>query len=139
MKNVLLIFFTVAFAAPLCAQESVIIKEPPPQCYEDLKSTLPEAIRWDDKQMTVTSRPVVTTMSGNVDVVTRIFLEYGQDKETKERVEMCKIVVAVYAPDNQAAWNAINSSWLLRNANLMKARIESVMKAREKKNKRDRH
>jgi hypothetical protein len=138
MKKVLLIIFAVVSAAPLYAQQSVMIKEPPPQCYEDLKATLPEAIRWDDRQMTVTSRPAVTTMSGNVEVVARIFLEYGEDKDTKERVEMCKIVVAIYSPDNRVAWNAMYSSWLFQNASLMKARIESLMKARRKKNKHDR-
>lgn len=134
MKNLLLIVFAVAFAAPLCAQQSVMIKEPAGQCYLDLKSSLPEAIRWDDEQMTVTSRPLLTTAAGNVDVVVRIFPEHGVDKKTKERVEMCKLLVAIYAPDERStAWNAMNTSWLFRNASLMKARIESVMKAREKK------
>lgn len=133
MKNLLLILFAVAAAAPLCAQQSVMIKEPAGQCYQDLKSTLPEAIRWNDEQMMVTSQPLLTTPSGNVEVVARIFPEHGQDKKTNERVEMCKIVVAIYAPEHSTAWNAMNSSWLLRNASLMKARIESAMKARGKK------
>lgn len=133
MKNLLLIVFAVASAAPLCAQQSVMIKEPAGQCYLDLKSTLPEAIRWDDEQMTVTSRPLLTTPSGNVEVVARIFPEHGVDKKTNERVEMCQLLVGVYAPEHSTAWNAMSSSWLLRNASLMKARIESAMKAREKK------
>ena len=133
MKNLLLIVFAVASAAPLCAQQSVMIKEPAGQCYLDLKSTLPEAIRWNDEQMMVTSRPVLTTAAGNVDVVARIFPEHGVDKKTNEKVEMCQLVVAVNAPQHSTAWNAANSSWLFRNASLMKARIESVMKARKKK------
>jgi hypothetical protein len=98
-----------------------------------LKSNLPEAIRWNDDQMTVTSRPLVTTMSGNVEVVARIFTEFGQDKKTKEKVEMCRIVVGIDAPQNGTAWNAMNSSSLIQQARLMKARIESAMKARNKK------
>jgi hypothetical protein len=133
MKNLLLIVFAVASAAPLCAQQSVMIKEPAGQCYLDLKSTLPEAIRWNDEQMMVTSRPVLTTAAGSVEVVARIFPEHGVDKKTNEKVEMCQLVVGVNAPEHSTAWNAVNSSWLFQNASLMKARIESVMKARGKK------
>ncbi|MFI5116321.1 MAG: hypothetical protein ACHP8B_06435 [Terriglobales bacterium] len=134
MKNLLLIVFAVASAAPLYAQESVMIKEPAGQCYLDLKSTLREAIRWDDEQMMVTSRPLLTTAAGNIDVVVRIFPEHGVDKKTNERVEMCKLLVAINAPDERSnTLNAVNTSWLFRNASLMKARIESVMKARKKK------
>ena len=133
MKYLVFVLLIISSVAPLCAQESVTIKEPAPQCYEDLKSNLPEAIRWDDQQMTVTSRPLMTTMSGNVQVVARIFTEFGQDKKTKEKVEMCKIVVAIDAPERGTAWNAMNSSPLMQQARLMKARIESAMKARQKK------
>ena len=135
MKHLLLILFAITSAAPLCAQQqSVMIKEPAGQCYQDLKSSLPEAIRWDDEQMMVTSRPLVTTPSGSVEVIARIFPEHGQDKKTNERVEMCKIVVYISAPQNSMAWNAAKSSWLLRTANLLGARVESTMKARRKKN-----
>jgi hypothetical protein len=128
-----LIWFAVACATPLFAQEqSVMIKEPAGYCYQDLKANLPEAIRWNDEQMMVTSRPLLTTLSGNVEVVARIFPEHGQDKKTKERVEMCKLLIYVAAPEHSVAWNSMNSSWLFRNALLMKARIESAMKAREK-------
>ena len=134
MKNLLLIVFAIACAAPLCAQQSVMIKEPAGQCYLDLKSTLPEAIRWDDEQMTVTSRPLLTTAAGNVDVVARIFPEHGLDKKTNQQVEMCKLMVALSAPEERStALNEVNSGWLFRNASLMKARIESAMKARAKK------
>jgi len=134
MKHWLLILLAISSAAPLCGQQSVTIKEPAEQCYQDLKSTLPEAIRWNDRQMMVTSRPLVTTLSGNVEVVARIFTEFGEDKKTKERVEMCKIVVMIDAPERATAWNAMNSSPLLLQASLMKARIESAIKARKKKN-----
>ena len=133
MKHLVFVLLTISSVAPLCAQESVTIKEPAEQCYQDLKSNLPEAIRWDDAQMTVTSRPLMTTLSGNVEVVARIFTEFGQDKKTKEKVEMCKIVVAIDAPEHRTAWNAMNSSPLMQQARLMKARIESTMKARKKK------
>lgn len=133
MKYLALVFLTVSCVAPLCAQESVTIKEPAQQCYDDLKANLPEAIRWDDQQMTVTSRPLVTTMSGNVQVVARIFTGFETDKKTKEKVEICKIVVGIDAPQRGTAWNALNSSQLLQQARTMKARIESAMKARDKK------
>ena len=133
MKHLVFVLLTISSVAPLCAQESVTIKEPAEQCYQDLKSNLPEAIRWDDAQMTVTSRPLMTTLSGNVEVVARIFTEFGQDKKTKEKVEMCKIVVAIDAPEHRTGWNAMNSSPLMQQARLMKARIESTMKARKKK------
>ena len=136
MKHLVLIFLTVFSVAPLCAQESVTIKEPAEQCYEDLKSNFPEAIRWNDEQRTVTSRPLVTTLSGSVQVVTRIFTEFAQDKKTKEKVEICRLVVGIDAPDRAVAWNAMNSSALLRQASLMKARIESVMKARDRRDKK---
>jgi hypothetical protein len=133
MKHLLLILFAVAFAAPLWAQqESVMINEPAGQCYQDLKSNLPEAIRWNDEQMTVTSRPLVTTPSGSAEIIARIFPEHGQDKKKNERVEMCKIVVAIDAPQHSTAWNARYSSSLFRTASLMKARVESAMKARKK-------
>ena len=133
MKHLVFVLLTISSVAPLCAQESVTIKEPAEQCYQDLKSNLPEAIRWNDTLMTVTSRPLMTTLSGNVEVVARIFTEFGQDKKTKEKVEMCKIVVAIDAPERRTAWNAMNSSPLMQQARLMKARIESTMKARKKK------
>jgi len=134
MKHWLLILLAVSSAAPLCGQQAVTIREPAEQCYQDLKSTLPEAIRWNDKQMTVTSRPLVTTLSGDVEVVARIFTEFGEDKKTKEKIEMCKIVVMINAPEHATAWNAMNSSPLLQQASLMKARIESAIKERKKKN-----
>ncbi|HST12802.1 MAG TPA: hypothetical protein VLL05_20665 [Terriglobales bacterium] len=133
MKHFVLIFLTFLSVAPLCAQESVTIKEPAEQCYQDLKSNFPEAVRWNDEQRTVTSRPFATTLSGSVQVITRIFTEFAQDKKTKEKVEICRLVVGIDAPDRAVAWNAMNSSVLLRQASLMKARIESVMKARDKK------
>ena len=133
MKHLVLIFLTVFSVAPLCAQESVTIKEPAEQCYQDLKSNFPEAIRWNDEQRTVSSRPLVTTLSGSVQMIARIFTEFAQDKKTKEKVEMCKIVVAIDAPEHRTGWNAMNSSPLMQQARLMKARIESTMKARKKK------
>ncbi len=133
MKHWVLFFLTISFVVPLCAQESVTIQEPAEQCYQDLKSNLPEAIRWNDKQLTVTSRPLRTTMSGSVEMVARIFTEFGQDKKTKEKVEICRIVVGIDAPERGTAWNALNSSVLLQQASLMKARVESAMKARNKK------
>ena len=134
MKHLALVLLFVSSGAHLWAQESVTINEPAEQCYQDLKSNLPEAIRWNDSQMTVTSRPLTTTLSGgNVYVVARIFTEFGQDKKTKERVEMCKILVSIDAAERSTAWNALNSSALIRQANQMKARIESAMKARKKK------
>ena len=110
-----------------------MINEPAGQCYLDLKSNLPEAVNWNDEQMMVTSRPLVTTLSGNVEVVARIFTEYGQDKKTHERVEMCRLVVAINAPEHGTAWNAMNSGWLFRNASLLRARIEAEMKGRKKR------
>ncbi len=133
MKHLLLILFAVVSAATLCAQEqSVMVKEPAGQCYLDLKAHLPEAIRWDDNQMLVRSRPLVTTMAGNVEVIARIFPEYGLDKKTKERVEMCKITVMIYAPQYSTAWNSWNSSSLFQTASLLKARVEGAMKTRKK-------
>jgi len=133
MKHLIFVLLAISSVVPLCAQESVTIKEPAEQCYEDLKANLPEAIRWNDAQMAVTSRPLVTTLSGNVEVVARIFTTFGQDKKTKEKVEMCRIVVSIDAPEHGTGWNAMNSSQLLQQARLMKARIESAMKARNKK------
>jgi hypothetical protein len=75
----------------------------------------------------------MTTMSGNVEVVARIFTEFGQDKKPKEKVEKCRIVVGIDAPEHGTAWNAMNSSALLQQAGLMKARVETAMKARNKK------
>jgi len=127
MKHLILTLFGIVSIGSLSAQQSVTVNEPAGQCYQDLKANLPEAIRWDDGQMMVTSRPLLTNMSGNVEMVTRIFQE---EHDTK-----CKIVVAINAPNNSVAWNAMNSNTLLRNASLMKAKIESVMKARAKANK----
>jgi hypothetical protein len=133
MKHWVFVLLAISKVSLLCAQESVTIKEPAEQCYQDLKSNLPEAVGWDDAHMTVTSRPLMTTLSGNVYVVARILIEFGQDKKTKEKVEMCKIVVAIDAPEHSTAWNAMNSGRLRQQASLMKARIESTVKARKKK------
>jgi translation initiation factor 2 gamma subunit (eIF-2gamma) len=72
-------------------------------------------------------------MSGSVEVVARIFTEFGQDKKTKEKVEICRIVVGIDAPEHGTAWNAMNSGALLQQASVMKARVESAMKARNKR------
>lgn len=128
MKQLVLILLAIVSIGSLSAQQSVTIKEPAEQCYQDLKANLPEAIRWDDAQMAVESRPLLTTMSGNVQVIARIFQEKNDTQ--------CKLVVAIDAPTHSEAWNATNSSALFRNASLFKARIESTMKAREKKNKK---
>jgi len=133
MKKLLPVLLAVAFAVPLCAQQSVIIKEPAGQCYQDLKANLPEAIRWDDQQMMVSSRPLLTTMSGNFAIVARIFPQHVVDKKTKEKVEACELLVAMDAPEHSTAANALTSSQLFQIASLMKARIESAMKARQKK------
>jgi hypothetical protein len=128
MKYLGLILFALVCIGSLHAQQSVTIKEPAGQCYQDLKANLPEAIRWDDERMTVRSRPLVTTTSGNVELVAQVFQE---QKDT-----MCKIVVSINAPTNSVSWNAANSSALWQNAHVFKARIESAMKAREKENKK---
>ena len=134
MKHLVFVLLIVSSAARLSAQESVTVNEPAEQCYQDLKANLPEAVRWNDGQMTVTSRPLMTTLSGgNVYVVARIFTEFGVDKKTKEKVEICRILVSIDAAERGTAWNALNSSALIRQANQMKARIESAMKARKKK------
>jgi hypothetical protein len=140
MKHLLVILFAVTWVARLGAQEqSVMIKEPAGQCYQDLKANLPEAIRWDDEQMMVTSRPLATTLSGNVEVIVRIFPEHGQDKKTNQRVEMCKIVVYMSAPpQNSLALNSAYSDRLRRLANLLGARVEAARKAREKKSHQER-
>jgi len=133
VKHWVFILLTASSVTHLWAQESVTVNEPAEQCYQDLKSNLPEAIRWNDGQMTVTSRPLMTNLSGSVYVVARIFTEFKQDKKTKEKVEICRIVVSIDAPERGTAWNAMNSSSLVRQAYMMRARIESVMKARKKK------
>jgi hypothetical protein len=133
MKHLVFALLAISNVALLCAQESVTIKEPAEQCYQDLKSNLPEAVGWDDTHLTVTSRPLMTTLSGNVYVVARILTTFGQDKKTKEKVEMCKIIVAIDAPEHRTALNAMNSGRLMQQASLMKARIESTIKARKKK------
>jgi len=133
VKHWVFILLTASSVTHLWAQESVTVNEPAEQCYQDLKSNLPEAIRWNDGQMTVTSRPLMTNLSGSVYVVARIFTEFKQDKKTKEKVETCKIMVGINAPERGTAWNAMNSNPLLQQARLMKARVESAMKARNKK------
>jgi hypothetical protein len=127
MKYRVTTFLVLFFAGSLQAQQSVTIKEPAAQCYQDLKVNLPEAVRWDDKQMTVTSKPLVTLTTGNVQVVARVFQEQNDTA--------CKIVVAFDAPTESAAWNAENDSRLFQNAHMLKARIESTMNARDEKGK----
>src|SRR5215831_10088055 len=105
VKHWVFILLTVSSVTHLWAQESVTVNEPAEQCYQDLKSNLPEAIRWDDDQMTVTSRPLLTTASGSVELVTRIFPQHAVDKKTKESVEACEILVTIYAPEHATAWN----------------------------------
>ena len=135
MKHLLFIFFAIALATPLFAQQSVIIKEPAGQCYEDLKTALPspQAIRWNDEQMSVTTLPLIATMEGELDWVVRIFPEPAVNKKTKEKVEVCKLVVGFVSPEHATAWNAGYSGQLHQEASVLKARIESAMKEREKK------
>jgi hypothetical protein len=128
MKRLVLLLLAIVSIGSLYAQQSVTIKEPAEQCYQDLKANLPEAIRWDDEHMAVSSRPLFATPSGDVTLVTQIF----QEKNDTE----CKLVVGIDAPTHSTAWNATNSSVLFRNASLAKARIQSAMKAREKASKK---
>ena len=133
MKNLLWIVFAVVAAIPLCAQESVTVNEPAGQCYADLKANLPEAIRWNDANMNVISRPLITTMAGNVEMFAQIVPEQGVDKKTKQPMEICKIVVGISSQEHQTAYNELNSSRLRQTASLMKARVEGAMKQRAKK------
>jgi len=126
MKHLILILFAAVSVGSLSAQQSVTVNEPAEQCYQDLKANLPEAIRWDDEHLTVASRPL-SNMSGSVQLVTRFFPEKGDTQ--------CKLVVAIDATNHSVAWNAQNSSALFQTAALMKAKIETAMKAREKKQK----
>src|SRR5574337_274723 len=118
MRYLVLILLAVACAVPLAAQESVIIKEPAGQCYQDLKSALPgpQAIRWDDEHMTVTTLPLISTMEGDLDWVVQIFPEPAVNKKTKERVEVCKLVVGFISPEHATAWNARYSGQLHQEA-----------------------
>ena len=78
MKHLLIfLLFAAASIGSLFAQESVIIKEPSEQCYQDLKANLPEAVRWDDKQHMVLSRPLATLVTGNVQIFAPVFQEAG--------------------------------------------------------------
>lgn len=126
MKHLILILFAVVSIGSLSAQQSVTVNEPAEQCYQDLKANLPDAIRWDDEHLTVTSRPLAN-MSGSVQLVARFFQEKSDTQ--------CKIVVAIDATNHSVAWNAQNSGALSQTASLFKAKIESAMKAREKKQK----
>ncbi len=128
MKRFLLVLlFALTSIGSLVAQESVIIKEPSEQCYQDLKANLPEAVRWDDNQHMVLSRPLATLVTGNVQLYARIFQEAGDTK--------CKLTVGFDSPEHQAALNS-NTSFLFQNAHLLAARIETARKAREKAEKK---
>lgn len=121
------LLFALSSVGSLLAQESVIIKEPSEQCYQDLKANLPEAIRWDDNQHIVLSRPLATFVTGNVQLYARIFQEAGDTK--------CKLTVGFDSPEHQAALNS-NTSFLFQNAHLLAARIDSARQAREKSEKK---
>jgi hypothetical protein len=124
MKHLILIFLAACSVSSLVAQEqSAIVKEPVEQCYQDLKANV-QVLRFDDAQMMVVSRPLLTNLSGNVQMVVRVF----QEKNDTE----CKIVVAFDSPDHSVAWNAMGSNALWRSAHSLAAKIESTMKAREK-------
>ncbi len=127
MKHLMLALLAVCSAGSLWAQQSVTVKEPSGQCYQDMKDSLP-VIRFDDSQMMVVSRPLVTTTSGNVQIFARVF----QEKHDTQ----CKIIVGIDSPDNSVAWNALNSSYLWRSAHLVAAKIDNVMKARQKAEKK---
>lgn len=128
MKRFLpVLLLAVTFVGSLFAQESVIIKEPSEQCYQDLKANLPEAVRWDDQQHMVLSRPLATFVTGNVQLYARIFQEAGDTK--------CKLTVGFDSPEHQAALNS-NTSFLFQNAHLLAARIEAARKDREKAQKK---
>ena len=124
MKHFILIFLAACCIGSLSAQEqSVTIKEPAEQCYQDMKANL-QVLRFDDAQMMVVSRPLLTTMSGNVEMVARVFPEKNDTQ--------CKIVVAFDSPNHSVAWNAMGSNALWQSAHTLGAKIESTMKAREK-------
>jgi hypothetical protein len=128
IKHLVCTLFAIGSIASLNAQQSVTVKEPAEQCYQDLKANLVEAIRWDDEHMAVVSKPLLSSMSGQVQIVAQIF----QEKNDTE----CKLVVGIDAPNHSVAWNATNSSSLFQTASLFKARIESTMKARKKADKK---
>jgi|SRR4051794_16774746 hypothetical protein len=124
MKRLILLLLALGSVGSLFSQEqSVMIKEPAEQCYQDLKQTL-VVIRFDDAQMMVTSRPLVTTTSGNVLMFARVFPEKNDTS--------CKIVVGIESPDRSVSWNAANSSYLWQTAHTLAGKIESTRKAREK-------
>jgi hypothetical protein len=74
--------------------------------------------------MMVVGRPLLTTMSGSVQMVARVFQEKNDTQ--------CKIVVTFESPDHSVALNSLGSDALWKTVHQLGARIESTRKAREK-------
>jgi hypothetical protein len=129
MKQILgVLLFAFASLGSLCAQQSVTINEPSEQCYQDLKANLPEAIRWDDSQRMVQSKPLQALHAGSVQIYARILQEAVDTK--------WKLVVGYDSTEHPTTLNAAADNSLFRNAHLLAARIDSARKAREKDEKK---
>lgn len=119
------VFLFLLAVAPLFGQGTVTLKEPKEQCYQDLKTVLPQAVRWDDEHYTVYGAPF-NAVGGEV----KLFIEARKS----DKPDSCDLLVAIDSMGSMGhtTWDARNQFDLQRIAAQLKAQIVSVMKKREK-------
>ncbi len=124
-----LAFFLLLAASPLFGQGLVTVKEPKEQCYQDLKTVLPGAIRWDDEHFTVYGAPF-DVLGGEV----KLFVEARKS----DKPDSCDLLVAVesFGSMDRTTWDSRNQFDLQKIAALLKAKIVSEMKHREKQQRK---
>ncbi len=124
-----LLILLACVASPMFGQGMVTIQEPKEQCYQDLKTVLPEAIRWDDEHFTVYGAPF-TVLGGEVKLVV--------EARKSDKPNSCDLLVAVesFGSLDRTTWDSRTQFDRQRIAALLKAKIVSQMKHREEQQRK---
>jgi len=140
MRQILVLsaLLIVSFGKAACGQQWASVREPVDQCYQDMKSALPEAVKWNDAHRMVEGA-CRTSMAGDACFTAQALSEETWDKKKKNpNPNHCLIVVSVTASTflkgSSLAWNQANSSAEQRIASMIAAKIEAIMKQRGTEN-----
>jgi len=140
MRQILVLsaLLIVSFGKAACGQQWASVREPVDQCYQDMKSALPEAVKWNDAHRMVEGA-CRTSMAGDACFTAQALSEETWDKKKKNpNPNYCLIVVSVtsgtFLKGSNLAWNQANSGSERRIASMIAAKIEAIMKQRGTEN-----
>jgi hypothetical protein len=155
VNRALILAILLAISAPAFAQsEWVTTKEPPGQCWQDLQAALPGSVDFDQASR-IAHGARISGINGDISVDMQVLSEHEWDpKKKKPDSNVSVIVIAALgsggnrvtqrstlgpgtAAPSATDWGLsdASSSYEWRALHMAKAKIEGMMKAREKARK----